>query len=604
MTARTSQEATELPGQAARRIIDGDSLCTVLDTGLLPGSKVLPEKCFSGVIKLTAALLLLTPVAAKAQTFGSAIPGAGAILQQIPPLAPSTPASSATGLKIEQEGGAKYPLSAPFEVKALSISGNTLFAPQALHALVADGMGRSLTLPQLDELAGRITNYYRSQGYPLTRAIIPAQVIRDGVVAIEIIEARYGRVILENRSQVNDALLQETLAGLPGGAPIAQAALDRALLLLSDIPGLASSATLKPGPNAGTSNLLVTAEPAPVLTGNALLDGYGSRQTGRARIGATASLVGPLHHGDVLSVNGMSSGGGMNYLRLAYDTLLNGRGSHLGGSYSELHYILGGSLAPLIGHGSAGVRSLWAKHPLLRAPDASLYGELQYDAMQLRDHLDATSIRNDRSLSDWTASLYGNSRDALLSGAVNNWNISWSAGRLEFDDGAAQLADGATARTQGRFAKWTANVSRLQNLDQRSALYLSIYAQRTNDNLDASKKMTAGGPYTVRAYETGAISGDSGYLVTAEFRRELGRAWQGQWQAVAFIDNARLTVNKIPWVAGPNSAALNGAGAGLNWAGMKQWSARVYAAKPIGAKPVQLANTGSARLWLELSTGF
>ena len=122
-------------------------------------------------------------------------------------------------------------------------------------------------------------------GYPLTRAIIPAQTIRDGEVDIEVIEARYGKIILDNHSRVNDALLQDTLAGLQGNAPIEQAALDHHLLLLSDIPGVVVNASVKPGEADGTSDLQVEAEPTSFLTGNAVMDDYGNRYNGRPRAG-------------------------------------------------------------------------------------------------------------------------------------------------------------------------------------------------------------------------------------------------------------------------------------------------------------------------------
>jgi hemolysin activation/secretion protein len=363
-------------------------------------------------------------------------------------------------------------------------------------------------------------------------------------------------------------------------------------------------ATLKPGETVGTSDLLVEAAAGQAITGNVMLDNYGNRYTGRARIGGSVNFNNPLHHGDYLSLSGLSSGSGMNYGRIAYDTLMNGQGTRLGGSYSALHYILGGPLASLNGHGTAQVESLWAKHPLRRSRDVNLYGQFQYDRMQLRDHIDASAIRTDRSVANWTASLAGDARDGFFSGAVNSGSLGWTAGQVGFDDSAAQLADAASASTRGGFSKWNASLARLQRLGPDSVLYLSYSGQWANANLDASRKMVAGGPYTVRAYDMGAVSGDSGYVASAEFRHDLGSAWQGQWQAVAFIDSAHVTVNKNVWVAGTNSARLSGAGAGLNWMGPEQWSAKIYVAAPIGSAPVLVANSASARAWIEIGKGF
>jgi hemolysin activation/secretion protein len=69
--------------------------------------------------------------------------------------------------------------------------------------------------------------------------MIPAQSIHDAIVEIEVIEARYAQIKLDNHSRVNDPLLQATLAPLRSRQAIAGAPLDHGLLLLSDIPGVA-----------------------------------------------------------------------------------------------------------------------------------------------------------------------------------------------------------------------------------------------------------------------------------------------------------------------------------------------------------------------------
>jgi hemolysin activation/secretion protein len=399
-------------------------------------------------------------------------------------------------------------------------------------------------------------------------------------------------------------LLAATLSPLQGGQVISQADMDRALLLLSDIPGVAVNATLTPGESVGTSDLLVNARPVPAVMGNVALDNNGNRYTGRARLGGTVNVIDPLHHGDILSVSGLSSGSGMNYGRLAYDTLVSGQGTRIGGSYSALHYRLGGPLSSLDAHGTAQVESLWAKQPLVRSRDVNLYGQIQYDQLQLRDHVDASAIDTDRHLGNWTLSVAGDARDGLLSGAVSTWSVGLTAGRVGFDNAQAQLADAASASTQGRFTKWNLNLARLQSLSPRDGVYLSFSGQWANANLDASQKMTVGGPYSVRAYDVGAMSGDIGYLGTLELRHDLGAASGGQWQAVAFADSAHVTVNKNTWAAGPNSATLSGAGVGLNWAGPNQWSAKAYLAARIGSVPVLVGSTASVRAWVELSRAF
>jgi len=551
---------------------------------------------------MPAALLLIgSSLAAQA---AAPTPDSGAILNQIQPVLPPPPSPSGTGLSIERGNSAATPATAPFLVRTLLITGNDKIATATLHALVADAEGKTLTLADLERLTDRITDYYQAHGYPLARAIVPAQSVHDGAVQIQVIEARYGKVGLNNRSLVTNPLLQATLAPLQSGQVIAGASLDRVLLLLSDIPGVAVSATLQPGEAVGSSDLLVATSAPPAVTGTVAADNFGNHYTGSARIGGTVNFIDPLHHGDTLSVSGLSSGANMNYGRADYQAVLNGAGTVLDGAYSALTYKLGDTLGHLDSHGTAGVGSLWAKQPLVRSRDFNLYGQLQYDHLELHDDLGASAIRTDRHLDNGTLNLLGDARDEFLGGGINTWSFGWTGGQLGFEDAPAQLADAHSARTEGGFTKWNANFARLQRISASDTVYLALSGQKAQGNLDSAEKMTLGGPYTVRAYEMGALSGDTGFLATLELRHDLFAVAHSQWQAIAFIDSAHIAVNQATWVAGSNNATLSGAGAALDWTGPYRWHARVSVAAPIGPTPELVGSRTSTRVWGEIGKSF
>lgn len=234
------------------------------------------------------------------------------------------------------------------------------------------------------------------------------------------IEARYSAIVLNNHSQVSDSLLLSTLSPIQRGDAVHQDLLDHQLLLLSDIPGVTIDATLKPGETAGTSDLLVATNPKPAVSSLVSLDNYGTGESGRVRLSGTAQIFNLLHHGDILSATGLTAGTAMNYGRLGYKMLLNDLGTRLGGSYSALHYHLSSALSSLDAHGTAQVGSIWLRHPLVRRQAANVYGQLQYDRLQLRDDIDASAVATHRHIGSWTLSLNGDWRDSLLYGAVSS----------------------------------------------------------------------------------------------------------------------------------------------------------------------------------------
>lgn len=554
--------------------------------------------------RLLAALLLTCP-ALPVLAAPPSIPSAGSILRENQPPTPAAPVPASPGLSVEQPGSGALPPSRPFLVSRIEITGNTRISTATLRALIAESEGRRMALPQLGALAQRITDYYHAHGYPLARAIIPAQIIRAGVVRFEIIEARYSKVSLHNHSLASDRLLAATLAGLQSGAVVAGAPLDRALLLLSDMPGVDVDALLKPGTEVGTSDLQVAATSPSPVNGDVTADDSGDRYSGRARAGGTLNWLGPLHQGDILSLSGLTTGdSGMNYGRLDYAATLDGEGTELGAGYSMLNYRLRGPLSALDAHGNAQDASLWTRQPLIRSRDVNLYGQLQYDYLQLNDRIGRNDTETPRHLNTLTTSLSGNVRDHLGGGGLDTWTASWTYGHVTFESMAAQSTDAAGVHAQGAFSRWNVSLGRLQSLGIDDAVYLGAAGQWANRNLDPSQQMVVGGPGSVRGYDVDALAGAAGYQFTAELRHSFVRHWHGRWQAIAFVDHAHLRVDEKVFAPGPNAADLTSAGAGLNWAAPAQVQASLTAAAPIGGRPELAGDAASARVWLQASKGF
>ncbi len=567
--------------------------------------------------KLRGWLLASNLVITSALAAGLGVPEVGTLLQQVQPLPSPVFAPNSPWLMFDKSDDKEKRLLAneTFLLRGIHITNNTIFDSATLSALVADATGKNLNLSQLTALAARITDYYRSHGYPLARTIIPAQTIENGVLRLQVIEARYGKITLNNQSQANDALLNATLGALKSGSFVEESELDHRLLLLSDIPGVIVVPSLKRGSENGTSDLLVNTSSGPSVSGNFGLNNHGNKYTGDANLSGSMVVNNPFHRGDTLALNVLTSGPGVNYGNIAYDTLLNGYGTHLGGSTSSLRYSFKTSTTPagattvsaLTGSGTAQVSSLWLKQALIRSRDQNVYGQLKYDHLVLRDHLDAggSTVATDRHLDDMTASLSGDFRDTWLTASMTAWSLDASLGRLVFDDATAQAANAASTNTSGQFSKLNANLLHIKNLGDQRELMLGMKAQLAGANLDSSQKMVAGGPYSVRAYAAGAVSGDTGYLLNAELRQPLGIALSGQVTATAFIDTATMTINQKPYpVVGLNKATLSGAGLGLIWTGPNQYTGTAYVATPIGAKSPLVGNVKSTQFSLEVQKRF
>ena len=527
-------------------------------------------------------------------------PTAGSQIQQIPPS--PVPQKAAPAIRIEPSTAPASPASdtVKITVNSLRVTGARVYSEAELIALTGFQAGSELSLADLRGMAQKITERYRSNGYIVAQAYVPAQEITEGAVTISVIEGQYGKIAVRNQSTLSDPLIQGQLDGIGSGDPVVIAPLESRLLLLSDIPGVNVTSTLAPGASIGTSDLIVDVTPGQRVTGSIDADNAGNRYTGEYRLGATVNLNNLAGLGDVASLRVLTSGSGLNYARASYQMQFGKATAGL--AYSWLGYELGKEFASLQAKGTAKIASIYGSYPLIRSRDTNLYAGLAFDAKTMQDRLDSTSTVTDKKAQALMASLRGDHRDSLGGGGLTNYAITATAGNLDIQTPALKALDAATAQSNGRYTKLGFSAMRLQSVTDTISLYAGINGQVASKNLDVSEKMELGGINGVRAYPEGEAYADQGYLLTLEARMLLPKFSEqipGQVQLVGFVDTGSVTLNKNPWAPGDNRRTLSGAGIGLNWTAYNNFVVKASYARKLGSGTATSAPDKSGRFWIQ-----
>jgi hemolysin activation/secretion protein len=551
---------------------------------------------------LLAVTLLASGQGAFAQPVGAT---AGGQFQQIP-RAPEPP-KSIPDIRVDrgEEPPAATPAGMRVTVTSLHVTGATKFSEAELIAASGFRPGVELDLAGLRAMAARISDFYNRHGYFVAQAYLPAQDIANGAVTIAVIEGRYGKVGLDNKSHVSNGTANSLLAGLDPGDPVYTSPLQRRLLLLSDLPGVAVKATLSPGATEGTSDLTVGLAATPRITGSLEADNSGNRYTGAYRGGATVNVNEPFGIGDVASLRYLTAGGGLNYVRASYQAQLGAL--TLGASFAHLGYRLGREFKPLHGHGTANVAGLYASYPLVRSRDTNLHALAGVDYRTFTDKVDATSSIAKRTAVVGMIGLNGDHRDHFLGGGWTSLSLSWSFGDLRIKTDPVRAIDRITARTNGSYNKFAFDLIRLQSIAGPLSLYGEARGQLASKNLDSSEKMELGGAYGVRAYPEGEAYGDQGYILTAEARLKIATLKApvgGDIQAIAFVDHGSVRLDKHPWLPGDNHRTLSAAGAGLTWSGAHGLMIKTAYAFKLGNEHATSAPDHSGRFWFQISKFF
>jgi hemolysin activation/secretion protein len=492
-----------------------------------------------------------------------------------------------------------------FRLSGVRLSGVQALDDAEINALVAPWIRRDVTLSDLETLARQIGEKYRERGYFLAQAVVPVQSVQNGIVDISVIEGRLGRITVNIApdAPITESVVRAILAPLQTRQALSGPEYERAMLLLSDLPGVLVSSQLEEGVQTGTTDLTVNVAAAQRWTFSADADNHGTRETGRYRVGGGARWASPFGIGDNLDVRLMvSNSNNLKFGRLAYEGPLGASGLRGGVSYSRVDYQIGGDFADLDPYGTADIVEASLNYPLIRSRRQNLFLRLGVDTKHLKDNnraIDSSAKKRVDGLSlGWTWEL----RDDLFGGGYTASSGAWYHGRLDIRDALSREADQSGRRTQGDFDKFTLQVSRLQRIVDRHMLYLSLGGQWAGDNLDASEKLSLGGARAVRAYASSEVLVDEGLIGTVEWRWSI----DNMLTPFLFYDAAAgwLSKNPLPGEK-DNRQTLRGAGIGLQWAragdfsisATLAWRAGTHAARTDGGEH-------NPRLFLQLQKVF
>lgn len=546
-----------------------------------------------------------------AQTgYAQTLPDAGVLQQQIERQLPKVEASStppSTVLPPEYRPASGMTV----KVSAFRFAGNTLLSDEQLAAVLGSYVDQSLDFPGLKKATAAVAEAYRAAGW-MVRVYLPRQDVSEGVVTLQIVEGKFGQLRFEG--EASQRLSQEransyVAAVQAVGQPLSAAAIDRALLLLDDLPGVAVVGNLAAGEAPAETDIVLKLIDEPVLSGEVLADNTGSRATGVDRQSANMLWSSPNSFGDQLSANLMHTLGS-DYARLSYTVPAEFNGLRLGVNASTLGYrVVSADMASAHIKGQSNTWGLSAQYPVLRSRGRNVYFLAGFDDKSFDNQANgATTTRY--GTRNFNLGLLGNLFDALGGGGANMGSLTLTYGRLDLTGSPNEAADASTTRTHGEFYKWGYTVSRQQSLTPDLSLYGVLSGQTADKNLDSSEKFYLGGANGVRAYPASEGGGTTGSMANLELR------WRAQPNLVltGFYDWGRVMVNIDNSYAGAptiNHIQLRGVGVAMAWTGPHGLTFKATYARRIGENP-NPSSTGTDqdgtltrdRFWLSASLPF
>ncbi len=481
-----------------------------------------------------------------------------------------------------------------FLLGEVQLFGSFAMPTNTLAPIWAPLIGKPITLAEAFGIAAAISARYREAGFFLSQAIIPAQDIRTVGVAVLRIEVIEGYIDQVTYTGIAPARLQAYMATVQRERPLRLATLERALLLIGELPGVSAQANLRASATPSASDLeIVVSQKRTEFSLSA--HNRSAPSQGRLRYEAGVEVNGLMAGFDRHSLRIVTSGNKrLNLLAYAGDLPLGGNGLklQLGASASRSE--------PETGLASSNIDtrsnnvSVGLAYPLLRSRQSNLSlrgGVNGYDnradiagTRASEDHIRAARIGLAADYADgW--------------GGISLLDLEWSKGLTGL--GASKEGDpGVDANPQ--FSKVSVYAARLQSLARNWSALLALTAQQSSDKLPTAEQLGLGGETFLRAFDPSEVIGEKGSAGKLELRYDLGGA---RIASTLYVYGDAGSVKRRQADGSYISTSLSAAGLGVRFSG--PWRTRGYleVAKP-GRKDVASAGNRNARVFAGVGIDF
>jgi len=483
-----------------------------------------------------------------------------------------------------------------------------------------------LTIGQLQQVANAVTEYYRSAGFILAQAYIPAQEVVDGVVVIEVLEGKLGNVLVEGNEGYSDRVLAKPFEGLID-APVTADAVEASILTMGDLPGLSAFGVFRPGATTGTADMVLRVQDEDPWSVSVRHDNHGTRFTGRRRTLVDLTVNNPTGAGDVLRASGLKALDPRSSLFYSFDyerPVLTPRTS-VGAGFLRNTFDVLSNFAELGISGETRLFNAFIRHQVVRSREANLGATLRFNR------------KKDLTVQEGVGKL-AQDDIAFLEGEVAFDNIDFDAqainqGTFGFGIGLGNAFGGrgkdvgvderavppSRVVDSGKFAssdfwKIYGSLSRLQQLRYSGqSVLVRLEGQFSNSLLVPSEQFSVGGPANVRALPIAEILADSALYGSLEWninapfiadRPAFKNLTWGEVLRVSFFTDYAVGMINEPGDEDETPFNVGGYGAGIQLTVPGSLTARFQWAHLIGDTEPSDPREDHSRYWLDFTYTF
>ena len=392
-----------------------------------------------------------------------------------------------------------------FELKTVQFSKSAYLSRDDLIGVLKAYLGQQVSYADLQRLLDDINSLYREKGIYTATALLPQQQIKQGVVNITLVEGKLENILFEGNEYTEDDEIRAWISHQDSDQVLNSQQLEDELLVYNRINQQRLRAELQAGESFGATNIVIQVDEPDRDYLEIFADNWGYESSGEDEIGLLYQRQKLFFAGDralayVLASEGTQAASfGLN---APIATSKWRVGSTL--SYTQTQ-VVGEEFEVLDTQGESLRFSIDASH-LSYSAETFWVNSLATVAFTQSE----TELESIEGLGQ-TGKIADSDTLQLQAGVEINWlGDNWQVNARELIN-YAQFDDTLDSDDDQQFVALLSDLDWLYRLDYGFYLQQQLSFQYTDkEGLKGALSFTSGGPSTVRGYDNGAISGDTG----------------------------------------------------------------------------------------------
>lgn len=448
---------------------------------------------------------------------------------------------------------------------------------------------QEVSIKDLYEAVGAINELYKKKGAIAAQAVLPPQKVENGIVQIQLIEARVGGVTVENNQSTRESYIKDGV-DIPIGDLVRLSDLEKRIFFFNAINDIDVRTVLKPGSDFGTTDYVLKVTEPPKYQFVLFTDNAGRKDVGRERVGFSFTHRSLFGFRDSLTLGGFVGIGnsrthsnvlddvfGTRAAFAAYNFPINSRGTRLSVNYDISNIvIIAGQTEVLNVEGKSENMGLLVNHPVVVQPNFQLNGFFGGNVKNSKTDFDkATLLRQEVK----TLSFGFDMQITRPGSSIYTRHVYTDSLDERFGD--------------TNFIKYNGEINRTSVHSHNIIATLRVKGQWTDNKiLPPVEQFQIGGMSTVRGYREGFAIGDRGYFTSVEVSFPLlpsdwtagGNPFEQKIRGMVFVDHGAAFPFTPPGQHITKDDFLTSAGGGLIINFSKILTAKILVGVPLAKR--------------------